>query len=91
MLYAANMTRWSHSQAKVRSALDEADSAQLQVKPTPGSHGHSWGYIDCTFADCTNPVRRYYVDSTPRNQDDEAAKIRRFIRKHSHEEARRKP
>jgi len=38
--------------------------------------------------DCTNPVRRYYVDSTPRNQDDEAAKIRRFVRKHEH---RREP
>jgi len=86
MLYAANMPRWSHSQAKVRSALDDAAAAGLRVMDTPGSHGHSWGYIDCVYADCTNQVRRYYVDSTPRNQDDEASKIRRFIRKHEHKE-----
>jgi hypothetical protein len=29
-------------------------------------------------------VRRYYVDSTPQNEGNEANKIRRFIRKHEH-------
>jgi len=78
------MSRWSHRQPAVRRALDDAVAAGLKVKDTPGSHGHSWGFIDCTNLDCTWPVRRYYVDSTPRNQDDEASKIGRFVRKHEH-------
>lgn len=48
------------------------------------AHGHSWGYIDCADADCTNPVRRFYVHSTPQNQDNHADRIRGFIRKHQH-------
>jgi hypothetical protein len=78
------MTQWSHRQPEIRKALDEAVASGLRVKDTPGSHGHSWGYIDCAHLDCAVPTRRYYVDSTPRNQDDEASKIRRFIRKHQH-------
>jgi hypothetical protein len=86
LLYIHNMTRWSHRQAEVRRALDEAASAGLRIKDTPGAHGHSWGYIDCTNADCAVQPRRYYVDSTPRSQGNEANKIRRFIRRHEHEE-----
>ncbi len=78
------MPNWSHRQHEVRDALDDASAAGLKVQDTPGSHGHSWGFVDCTNLDCTVPVRRYYVDSTPKNQDDEASKIRRFIRKHQH-------
>jgi hypothetical protein len=55
----------------------------LTVTPTT-AHGHSWGYIDCANDDCTDPRRRYYVNSTPRSQYDEADRIRRFIRKHEH-------
>ena len=44
LLYSHNMTRWSHRQAEVRRALDEAASAGLRIKDTPGAHGHSWGY-----------------------------------------------
>jgi hypothetical protein len=29
-------------------------------------------------------MRRYYVNSTPRSQYDEADRVRRFIRKHEH-------
>jgi hypothetical protein len=78
------VSRWTHTQPEVRKALDDAVSAGLTVKDTPGSHGHSWGYIDCAFPDCMNPLRRYYVNSTPRSQYDEASRIRRFIRKHEH-------
>jgi len=78
--------RWSHRQPDVRHALDEAAKAGLRVKDTPGHHGHSWGYIDCTDLDCTNPIKRYYVDSTPESQSDEANRIRRFIRKHQHKD-----
>lgn len=67
----------------MRDALDEAQAAGLKVEPTT-AHGHSWGYIDCADADCPDPKRRYYVNSTPRNQDNEADRIRRFIRKHEH-------
>jgi hypothetical protein len=87
LLYDGNVRKWSHRQPKVRDALDDADAATgLEVTDTPGSHGHSWGYVDCTYPDCTQPMRRYYVNSTPRSQDDEAARIRRFIRKHEHKE-----
>jgi hypothetical protein len=84
------MTRWTHSQPEVRRALDDAATAGLKVQDTPGSHGHSWGYIDCTDSDCTKPMRRKYVNSTPQDQHDEASKIRRFIRKHDHKEGRKK-
>jgi hypothetical protein len=83
-LYASNVSSWSHSQAGVRRALSDAADAGLTVKNTPKTHGHSWGYIDCADPDCTLPVRRYYVDSTPKNENDEANKIRRFVRKHEH-------
>ena len=78
------MTRWSHSKPEVRGALDEAGVAGLRVEPTPGSHGHSWGYIDCVDPDCPQPKRRLYVSSTPEDQDNEANKIRRFIGRHQH-------
>jgi hypothetical protein len=83
MLYDANMTGWSHSKPEVRRALDEAQSAGLVVEPTT-SHGHSWGYIDCTDPDCADPKRRHYVNSTPQDQDNAATKIRRFIKRHEH-------
>jgi hypothetical protein len=79
------MPRWTHSRPEVRRALDEANAAGLMVVPTT-SHGHSWGYVDCTDPDCRDPLRRrLYVHSTPRNQDNEANAIRRFIRRHEHE------
>jgi hypothetical protein len=31
-------------------------------------------------------MRRFYVNSTPQNQGNEASKIRRFIKKHDHKE-----
>jgi hypothetical protein len=77
------MPGWSHPRSEVRRALDEADRAALKVTPTT-ARGHSWGYIDCTDEDCADPRRRYYVNSTPRSQYDEADRIRRFIRKHGH-------
>jgi hypothetical protein len=80
------MPGWSHRQAEVRRALDDAVEAKLTVRDTPGSHGHSWGYIDCTSLDCTVPARRLYVNSTPQSQGNEANKIRRFIRKHEHKD-----
>jgi hypothetical protein len=84
------MTRWSHSRPEVRGALDEADAAGLKVEPTD-TRGHSWGYIDCADPDCTNPQRRYYVNSTPKSQDAEASRIRRFIRHHQHRKEESRP
>jgi hypothetical protein len=77
------VSTWSHSKPEVRGALDEAAAVGLTVTPTT-SHGHSWGYADCTNPDCGDPLRRLYVNSTPRDQDNEANKIRRFIRRHEH-------
>ena len=78
--------KWSHRQAEVRAALDEAVKAGLSVRDTLGHHGHSWGYIDCPDLDCTDHLGRYYVNSTPRSAGDEANRIRRFIRRHQHKE-----
>ena len=79
------MPTWSHSRPEVRRALNEAKAAGLKVQPTT-SHGHSWGYIDCVDPDCGNPLRRLYVNSTPQDQDNEANRIRRFIRRHEHQD-----
>lgn len=49
------------------------------------------GYIDCVHPDCTEPQRRLYVSSTPRDQDNEASKIRRFIRRHQHKKEEKRP
>ena len=84
------MTRWSHSRHEIRRVLDEADAVGLKVEPTE-TRGHSWGYIDCVHPDCPNPQRRYYVNSTPRDQDVEADKIRRFIRRHEHRKEAPRP
>jgi hypothetical protein len=78
------MPTWSHSKPEVRGALDEAKAVGLRVEPTT-SHGHSWGYIDCVHPDCPEPKRRFYVRSTPEDQDNQANKIRRFIRRHQHQ------
>jgi hypothetical protein len=77
------MQRWSHPRSQVRRALGEADSAGLKVVPTK-AHGHSWGYIDCP-----NCEGRFWVWSTPRNADDHASDIRRFIHKHRHPDGRK--
>lgn len=77
------MPSWSHSKPEVRSALDEAAMAEMKVEPTE-TRGHSWGYLDCVHPDCSDPRRRYYVNSTPKNQHDEASKIPRFVRRHQH-------
>lgn len=54
--------------------------AGLKVVATT-AHGHSWGYIDCPVC-----AGRLYVHSTPRDQDNHPRKIRRFIKKHEHQE-----
>jgi hypothetical protein len=74
---------WSHSKKQVRQALDEIDLANFKVTPTE-AHGHSWGYIDCLNKACKG---RFYIWSTPGDEDSHARKIRRFIQRHVHEES----
>jgi hypothetical protein len=74
---------WSHSKKEIRSALDDADEAGFRVTPME-AHGHSWGYIDCVGHGCDG---RFYVWSTPEDEDIHARKIRRFIRRHDHGES----
>jgi hypothetical protein len=74
------MSEWSHSKKEVRQALDEAVAAGLTVTPT-AAHGHSWGYIDCPHTGCGG---RFYVWSTPGREGRHAKQIRRFIRRHEH-------
>jgi hypothetical protein len=82
-----NMPRWSHSKKQVRKALDEADrtrdengKARFDVEDTNAS-GHGWGYI--LYLKCR---QRFPVWSTPKNADNHAEQIRRFLRRHHHEE-----
>jgi hypothetical protein len=72
------MTRWSHSKKQIRDALDEADAAGFDVEDT-SDLGHSWGHTLCTV-----DKQRMQVWSTPKNADNHAKQIRRFISRHSH-------
>jgi hypothetical protein len=81
------MARWSHSKKQVREALDEADRA-CDEESKPGfyvadtnARGHSWGYIRCLA--CS---QKFSVWSTPKNADNHADQIRRFVRRHHHKE-----
>lgn len=78
------MPNWSHSKKQVRKALDEVDPADFKVMPTADAHGHSWGYIDCLYEACKG---RFYIWSTPEDEDRHANKIRRFIQRHGHGES----
>lgn len=84
MLYGYNMSKaWSsHSKKEVRRALAEAAEAGFEVKAT-NTRGHSWGYVDCPDAECT---MRLYVWSTPKNPNNHAMQIRRFVERHRHDQ-----
>lgn len=72
------MTRWSHSKKQVRDALNDAYAAGLEVVDT-SAHGHSWGYVQCTV-----DKQRMSVWSTPKNGDNHAKQIRKFVSRHCH-------
>jgi hypothetical protein len=76
---------WSHPKPEVNRALIEAWDAGLKVVPSHRRGGH-WGKVQCSNLDCAAPARTYIVSSTPGSQDDEASRIRRFIRRHEHKE-----
>ncbi len=77
-MYVYNVADWSHSKKQVRDALDEADAADFGIRT---SAGHRWGCVECGKCGQT-----FSVWSTPRNADDHAKQIRRFIKKHSHDD-----
>lgn len=79
MLYVYNVADWSHSKKQVRDALDEAHAADFGIYAT--SAGHRWGYVEC--GKCG---QHFSVWSTPRSADNHAKQIRRFVKKHSHED-----
>jgi hypothetical protein len=72
------MPRRMHSKKQVCDALDEAAAADFNVMDT-SRHGHSWGYIHCLVCG-----QKFSVSSTPRNADNHAEQIRRFMRRHHH-------
>jgi len=77
VLYVYNVSKWSHSKNQVRKALDEADGkAGFDVVDT-SAHGHSWGYVRCE--ECG---QKRSVWSTPKNADNHASQIRRFLTNH---------
>jgi hypothetical protein len=78
VLYVYNVADWSHSKKQVRDALDEAYAADFGIGT---SAGHRWGYLECGKCGQT-----FSVWSTPKNADGHAKQIRRFIKKHSHDD-----
>ena len=74
------MPRRTHPRQQVREALAEATAAGFDVTDT-SKHGHGWGYIGCLVCG-----QKFPVWSTPRNADIHARKIRRFMRRHHHQE-----
>lgn len=75
------MTGGNHSKPPVKKALREAEDAGLIVKANPGRSAHGWGAIYCTVCG-----QRFAVWSTPRNADNHAKQIRRFQKRHRHED-----
>jgi hypothetical protein len=80
VLYVYNVGRWSHSKQQVRDALDDAYAAKLSVCETHA--GHRWGYVECK--ECGQSVS---VWSTPRDADNHAKQLRRFMQRHGHDDA----
>lgn len=76
MLYGCNVARWSHPRKQVLDALDDAAAAGLKIIPA-APRAHRWGRVECPS--CGEHLS---VWSTPRNADDHAKDIRRFIRHH---------
>lgn len=79
MLYVYNVADWSHSKKQVRDALDEARAADFIICATTA--GHRWGYVEC--GKCG---QHFSVWSTPKHADNHAKQIRRFVKKHGHED-----
>jgi phage terminase large subunit GpA-like protein len=79
MLHTSNMS-WRHGRKRIREALDAADAAGFKVEMSTG-HGHAWGYVTCPHCG-----QRLSVWSTPRNDDNHAKQIERFIRRHIREQ-----
>jgi uncharacterized protein (UPF0335 family) len=75
------MPRRTHPKQQVREVLLEATAAGFDVNDT-SKRGHGWGYIGCLIC-----RQKFSVWSTPKNADNHASQIRRFIRRHNrHEE-----
>lgn len=73
------MAGWSHSKKQVREALDDAHAADFGIWQTPA--GHRWGYLEC--GKCAQQLS---VWSTPKNADNHAKQIRRFVQRHGHDD-----
>jgi hypothetical protein len=78
-LYVYNVADWSHSKKQVRDALDEAYGAGVEIRKTAAAH--RWGYLEC--GKCG---QSFSVWSTPQSADNHGKQIRRFIKKHSHDD-----
>lgn len=72
--------RCLHPKQEIRKALADADLEGFEVENT-SAHGHGWGYVRCPKCG-----QRFGVYSPPRSAGNHANQIRRFIRRHNHEE-----
>lgn len=80
MLYVYNVTGWSHSKKQIRDALDDAYRGGFSVYETPSEH--RWGYLE--RGKCG---QKENVWSTPRDADNHAKQLRRFMQRHSHDDS----
>ena len=79
------MARGTHPKKEVRKALKELRAAGWTIKTADGGHAHRWGTATCPHqhadhsdeATCCIQV----IYGTPRNQYDEANRLRRALRK----------
>lgn len=78
------MARDTHPKKEVRKALKELRAAGWTIEVAVGGHSHRWGTVTCPYqhpdgsGDATRCVRVVY--GTPRNQSDQANRLRRTLR-----------
>ena len=79
------MARGTHPKKEVRKALKELRAAGWTIKTAVGGHAHRWGTATCPHqhpdgsgkAACCVKI----IYGTPHNQDDQANRLRRALRK----------
>lgn len=86
LLYSFNTPqgRSRHPKKDVEEALQDAEAAGWVVGERRGHHGHAWGQMTCP-GDC--PI--VWINSTPRNPQNHAKRLRRAVERCEHGEEER--
>lgn len=72
--------RQRHPKKEIEEALQEAEAAGMRVED---QHGH-WGVIWCPGEEGDRCPRPFWVWSTPRNVQNHAKQIRRYVARWTH-------